>query len=421
MQRRALIVWICALSAYIMAVAARSSLGVAGVEAMDRFSIDASTLGVFSALQIGVYSAAQFPMGLALDRFGARILMSSGAALVACAQLAMALADSYPQALAARVLLGVGDATAYVSIMRLVTLWFPARHIPLMSQLTSTLGLVGQLISSWPFLWLLTGVGWNTAFVSMAGVGLGVALLVVAKVADTPDGPVSVLRRGCAQQRGSSPARISDVLMSPWAWMGFFTHWLGAGSTVVITLIWGVPFMTLGMGMSASAAATALVVFSAASVLLSPLVGQLTALRKSWRVPMVCASVAAIAGAWAVILTRPQAPAPWTAFLLVTILALPNVTATIGFDFVEQGIAQERMGTAMSVTNTGGFLAGMIGVQAIGLCLDAVSSTGKYNWADFQVSMWMQAIIWVVGVLGLMIALSQARRTPQWRRNIDIS
>ena len=80
--------------------------------------MSASTLALFSSLQVGVYGLAQVPVGLALDRWGPRRLLTAGAVLVALAQAGMALSTSVPAALTVRVLLGIGDATAFVSVLR---------------------------------------------------------------------------------------------------------------------------------------------------------------------------------------------------------------------------------------------------------------------------------------------------------------
>ncbi|MDD9205616.1 MFS transporter, partial [Georgenia sp. 10Sc9-8] len=54
--RAALIVWSAALVAYVIAVAGRTSLGVAGLQAVDRFTIGASELALFSVVQLAVYA-----------------------------------------------------------------------------------------------------------------------------------------------------------------------------------------------------------------------------------------------------------------------------------------------------------------------------------------------------------------------------
>lgn len=66
--RRALFVWFGAVAVYVVAILGRTSFGVAGVEAIDRFGIDASRIAVFTAVQVGVYSLAQIPTGVLIDR-----------------------------------------------------------------------------------------------------------------------------------------------------------------------------------------------------------------------------------------------------------------------------------------------------------------------------------------------------------------
>ena len=71
--RRAWAVWGAALLVYVLAVFHRSSLGVAGVLAAERFHITSAQLATFTMVQLLVYAAMQVPVGVALDRFGKRL------------------------------------------------------------------------------------------------------------------------------------------------------------------------------------------------------------------------------------------------------------------------------------------------------------------------------------------------------------
>ncbi len=423
--RTALTVWACAMAAYVCAIAARTSLGVAGVEAMSRFDMPAATLALFSSVQVGVYGVAQIPVGLALDRWGPRRMLGGGALLVALAQVAMALSQDVPSALAARVLLGVGDATAFVSVLRLIPSWFNPFRIPLLTQLTSILGLLGQVVSAVPFMGVLHRFGWGTAFGVMAGLGFAAALVVLAFVRDVPPSPATSADEGDAPLPVPSPApqpptaslpreglgtTLREVLGSPSAWLGFFTHWSGAGPAMTFTLLWGVPFMTLGMGMSKSGAAGVLVVFTVANIALGPLFGHLTARRPRWRVPgvVICALLAGLA--WAVVLAPRVPPAPWTAVVLAVVLSATGVSSSIGFDFVREDTARHRLGTAIGTTNMGGFTATLLTVQGIGWALDHVSSGRDYVWADFRVAMALQGVTWLAGLVGVVLCARAVSR-----------
>ena len=62
------LVWAVGVAAYVVAVLQRTSLGVAGLEAADRFDASASVLAMFAVLQLLVYAALQVPVGVLLDR-----------------------------------------------------------------------------------------------------------------------------------------------------------------------------------------------------------------------------------------------------------------------------------------------------------------------------------------------------------------
>src|SRR6187200_1398824 len=90
------IVWATGLLAYIIAVLDRTTLGVSGLQAADRFAASPGVLSTFVVLQVVVYAAAQVPAGLLLDRFGSRVLIVCGAALMTAGQLVLALSESLP-------------------------------------------------------------------------------------------------------------------------------------------------------------------------------------------------------------------------------------------------------------------------------------------------------------------------------------
>ena len=57
-------VWAVGLLVYVLAVFHRSSLGVAGLVATERFDISAAQLATFTMLQLLVYAGMQIPVGL---------------------------------------------------------------------------------------------------------------------------------------------------------------------------------------------------------------------------------------------------------------------------------------------------------------------------------------------------------------------
>src|SRR5919106_1514780 len=124
--RRAVAIWGLGVAVYFVAIIYRTSLGVAGIDAAERFHINASALSTFSILQLLVYAGMQIPVGLMVDRLGTRKVLALGIVLFTAGQLGFAFSPSYGMALASRALLGCGDAMTFISVLRLGTRWFPA-------------------------------------------------------------------------------------------------------------------------------------------------------------------------------------------------------------------------------------------------------------------------------------------------------
>lgn len=82
------------VAAYGTAVLGRTTLGVAGLTAVEHFHAKASIIATFVTLQLLVYTAMQIPAGVLLDRYGSRRMVSLGLLIMGAGQIVMALADS---------------------------------------------------------------------------------------------------------------------------------------------------------------------------------------------------------------------------------------------------------------------------------------------------------------------------------------
>src|SRR5262245_60050295 len=120
-----------AVLAYVFGVMHRTSLGVVGLQAADRFETNPGMLALFAFSQVGGDAAAQVPAGLLVDRWGARAMLVVSSALLGVGQLVLATLPSLPPAIAARVLVGMGDAIVFVAVIALVPRWFPSGRVPI--------------------------------------------------------------------------------------------------------------------------------------------------------------------------------------------------------------------------------------------------------------------------------------------------
>ncbi|KZS67187.1 hypothetical protein A4G28_20975 [Mycobacterium ostraviense] len=67
-------------------------------------------------LQLVDYSGTQSPAGVLLDRFGSRALIVSGATLMAAGHFILVSTGWLPTAVAARAVVGLGDAVTFICV-----------------------------------------------------------------------------------------------------------------------------------------------------------------------------------------------------------------------------------------------------------------------------------------------------------------
>ncbi|WP_040781203.1 MFS transporter [Rhodococcus ruber] len=397
-------VWGVGVLAYVVAVMHRTSFGVSGLAATERFDITPAVLSGFVVLQIVVYASMQIPAGVLLDRFGSRAMIASGAAIMASAQLVLAFTESLPAAYAARVFVGAGDALTFISVLRLVPVWFDVRRVPLVSQLTGILGQLGQVLSALPFVLILNGAGWSAAFASAAALGVLACVLAVAVVRDAPPG---VLVRTEAAGMRQVLAQIGVVWRRPGTRLGFFTHMGTQFSITTFALLWGVPYLQSAQGLSAAAAGSLLTLSVVSAIAAGPVLGILSGrfpLHRSWLVLSIMVSNAAM---WTVVLLLP-APAPmWLLVLLIVTISVGGPGSMIGFDYARTFNPSTALGTAQGMVNIGGFLASLLVIQAMGVILQRL---GGYTFEAFRVAWLAQYPVWVVAIVGVLVTRGKARR-----------
>lgn len=410
-SRRAFLVWGVAVLAYVLAVVQRSSLGVSGVDAQDRFAVSAAVLSTLAVVQIAVYAGLQIPVGIALDRVGPRRLVLVGAALLVLGQAVVAVSPTIGPAIAGRVLVGAGDAMTFISVIRLVPMWFSGRILPQISQWTGNLGQIGQVLSAFPFAVLLHTAGWSAAFgvaAAVSAVGLVLAFVFVR------NGPVPV-RTGTIQLphtwRGAFHT-FGHALRRPGTQLGFWSHYVTQSSGTVFSLLWGVP-MLRGLGYSSSEAAGFLTVIVVTGFVVGPVLGLLCARFPLRRSNLVLGIVLSLAVVWTAIMLWPDRPPTWLLVVLVVVMGIGGPGSLIGFDFARTFNPVGSLGSANGVVNVGGFLAAFVMMYLIGTVLDLASgATGQtvFAWANFRLALTVQYVVVGIGVVMLLHARRRTRR-----------
>ncbi len=289
-------------------------------------------------------------------------------------------------------------------MLRLVPHWFAPRQVPLLTQLTGICGQLGQVLSAVPFLAVLTGAGWATAYGSVAALGALVMVLAFAMVKDTPHGRVIATETMTARATLKS---VKTVWLRPGTRLGFFTHTGTQFSVTVFALMWGVPYLTVAQGMSTAAAGAMLTVSVAAAIASGIAIGIFTGRFPRLRSRLVLAIIASNVIVWTVVLALPQRAPPWLLVVLIVVISVGGPGSMVGFDFARTFNPSATLGTAQGMVNMGGFTASLLVMQAMGVILGAA---GGYSFDSFRLAWTVQYAVWVLAVVGILITRGKARR-----------
>ena len=422
---QAWLVWGVAVAAYVIAITNRNSLSAVGVDAAERFSADAATLSLFAVVQLAVYGGLQIPIGVLLDKYGSRPIMVIGMLLMGIGQFVMAVSPSIGIALIARVLLGAGDAAIFPAVLRLVATWFPAQRGPVMGQMTGLIGQSGQLVALLPLATLLDLTSWTITFGSVAGLGVLFGILVWAIVRNRPpehDVDVTVNTETGVIKVVTSAIDTGVGIRAAWAHPGtrlaFWSHFTPPFAGTAFLILWGMPFLTAGQGLTDAAAAGILSLNVVVSMALSPILGVL-----SRRIPtrrslaLVLPSIGVQVVAWLAVILWPG-PAPiWLLCVLVVCMAAGGPASMIAFDHARTHNPAHRLSTATGVTNSGGFLAALTAIFLIGLTLDlqGAGTPDTYSLDAFRWAFATQFPLWFVGIFFIV----RERKSTRIRMGLD--
>ncbi|MFI9319501.1 nitrate/nitrite transporter [Kitasatospora aureofaciens] len=402
--RAAWVAWSIGVSVYVLAVVHRTSLGVAGLDAAERFGIGASALSTFSILQVLVYAAMQVPVGLLVDRFGPRRVLLLGVLLLSTGQLAFAFSSSFAPALASRAVLGCGDAMTFISVLRIAARWFPAAKNPFVAQLTGLAGMGGNLVSTVVLAQALHSEGWTPTFTAVALLGVAVFALVALFLREAP-AAVRPVDPPTAAARPKVRRQVLDCWREPGTRLGLWIHFTTQFPGNAFGLLWGMPYLVEAQGMSRGEAGGLLTLLVLSNMSFGFLFGRLLSRTARARMPIVLTVITTTGLGWALVLAWPGGHPPmWLLVGIILVMGSNGPASLVGLDYARTRNPAERLGTASGIVNMGGFIGTMITLFGIGVLLDAVSPAGAeaYSATAFRWAFCWQYVPLAVGTLMIL-------------------
>jgi len=158
-------IWSVLVLAFVIVFFHRYSTAVVAEDLASELNLTGTQLSNLASMYFWAYAAMQIPYGIMVDHIGPRKTISMGMLLAGIGSLVFSFATSILVAYAGRLLVGVGVAGVFISILKIQAVWFKREDFPMISGWTSLVGNFGGLLATTPLALLVLAVGWRYSFV----------------------------------------------------------------------------------------------------------------------------------------------------------------------------------------------------------------------------------------------------------------
>lgn len=235
MSRRTLIFCLCT-AAYFFSYFYRSANAVIAPDLARELQLNAGNLGLITSLFFAAFAAMQLPLGVWLDRWGARLVTPLLMLAAVAGSLIFAGAHGFAALAVGRALIGAGMAGVLMGSLKLFSQWFPVQRFATMSGLLIGIGALGALAAATPMAWLNAAIGWRAVFWLGAAATALIASALLIWARNTPPGVPWTGGRGA---QGSVVTIFRDLRFWRMAPISFFL----AGVLMGFQGLWAGPYL----------------------------------------------------------------------------------------------------------------------------------------------------------------------------------
>jgi MFS family permease len=239
--------WLTGAVFFFYAWVLRVAPSVMVEELMRDLSVGAAALGQLSGVYFYGYAGMQIPVGLLLDRFGPRRLMTGAGLVCAAGCVLFATGGTLAAVTVGRFLIGASSAFSLVSALAVAGQWFPANRFAILAGGAMAMGMAGGVFGQAPLRLAVEASDWRTTTLLLAVGGVVLATGAWATVRDR--------RRGRGGVAGALVG-LGAVLRHPQTWLIALTGLGTSGPLLGFASLWGVPFLEAAYGLPRTSAAT---------------------------------------------------------------------------------------------------------------------------------------------------------------------
>ncbi len=255
---------------------------------MKDLDISAFSLGLMSSVYFYTYTAMQIPSGLLFDRFKPKNIIASAIVICSLGAMLFGTAHSFYFACLFRLLMGLGSAFAFVSVLVVASDLFHQKYFALIAGITQMLAALGAMSGQLPVSMLVDHLGWRLTMISLGIFGLILAVIVWFLL-----NYEKVIIKMCPQHKSEHKSWLSSIKHDLKIILRNKQNWFVAGYACLLwapmsgfASLWGVPFLIHTHHLSATQAAFASSMMWLGLAIGSPLLGFFSNALKNKIIPL---------------------------------------------------------------------------------------------------------------------------------------
>lgn len=266
--------WISAALYYFYEFLLRVSPSVMVPELMQSFNITASHVGILSAFYLYAYAPMQLPVGVLMDRYGVKKVLSLACIACGVGALLFAIAQHLYVASLGRLLIGASSAFAFIAMVYVTSHWFPVKKRAFLIGIANSVAMLGASAGTGPLAMIIHNIGWRqgVTLFGIFGIILGIIVYFIFKI-DKRD---SAIEKETAHTKPHVLENLKQITTHKATWINALAALFFYMTTTAFAGLWGPSFLQTAYGVNKEVAGYAMSMVFAGWLVGGPMTGFLS-------------------------------------------------------------------------------------------------------------------------------------------------
>ena len=392
---------------YFLSYLYRSTNAVLAPYLSNDLSLNAEQLGLITSAYFLTFALFQLPLGVLLDKYGARKVQSILFLVAATGAILFSLGNDVWSLVIARGLIGLGVSGALMGAFQAFAIWFPKERLPLLVGLFMSAGGMGAIVASTPLEMALQITDWRGIYFFLGIITILIGLLIFFIVPEkkepaTNEKPLPILK-------------VLKIIYTSYAfWRIGPLSGIAGGTGLAILGLWAGPWLSDIGKFSKTEIANILFISTIMMTIGTASLGIVTDYLRKFNI----SPIGVMGGALFVFMIpltiitfglMPKAIWPWV------VLSITSLAATLAYAGLSQHFPTSYAARASTAINLICFLVAFIAQYAIGFVMQIIEPGKQYGYsikayqAGFGLFLGLVIICYIIFVIMSFIEKSKTK------------